>query len=230
MRISWLAAILASFLLSLPGCDGSANTTNGKSSTETGGAGGSTATGKTPAETGETGGNTATGKTPTKTGGTGGNTATGKTPAETGGTRNTTVEKTSTAAGGSGAQTTTEKPEHFEIEGSWLYLGPWDGPHTLEITSESVQYADTDNGWSSTWSIKEYDNGLHRFELVFKTGEGEFSPSGQNLSATYVLNNGILTVQLADGLEAFQPVESPGSCTTEESDLIPDCKIYMQQQ
>jgi len=138
--------------------------------------------------------------------------------------------KTSSDAGGSGGQTTTEPPLNVEIEGSWLYLGPWDGPHTLEITRQSVEYADIGGEWSSSWTLREYDSESHHFELVYKTGTGDYSPTGQGLSATYVLKDGILTLQLREGLGAFQPVESPGSCTAVDSELIPDCKIYMRQQ
>src|SRR5512145_1223226 len=89
--------------------------------------------------------------------------------------------KTSTEAGGAGGQSATEARDEFEIEGSWLYLGPWDGPHTLEITSETVEYVDITNEWNSNWTLKEYDNELRRFELVFKSGEGEYAPTGESL-------------------------------------------------
>jgi hypothetical protein len=136
---------------------------------------------------------------------------------------------------GCGGGTTTVQPdasvqlEAFELVGSWLYLGPSDGPHTLEISNGSMTYADIDGQWSSNWTIKDYDNGLHHFQTVFETGTGTYLPVGQNMSGTYVLNDDILTVQLVNGLGSYSPVQSPGSCT-EGSTLIPDCRIYMKQK
>jgi hypothetical protein len=120
------------------------------------------------------------------------------------------------------------QPEAFELDRTWEYLGPSDGPHTLEISNGSMVYADMDGQWSSNWTITEYDNGLHRFQVVFESGTGTYLPVGQNMSGTYVLNDPILTVQLANGLGSYPPMQSPGSCT-EGSTLIPDCRIYMKQ-
>jgi len=36
-------------------------------------------------------------------------------------------------------------------------------------------------------------------------------------------------VQLPDGRDSYSPVQSPGSCTEEGSDLIPGCRIHMHQ-
>jgi hypothetical protein len=117
----------------------------------------------------------------------------------------------------------------FELQGTWLYLGPWDGEHTLKISNGSAVYTDINGEWSSDWTIKAYDNGLHHFQMVFESGTGTYIPAGQNLSATYVLSEVILTVQLTDGLGSYSPVRSPGSCTEENSDRISDCRLYMKQ-
>ena len=115
----------------------------------------------------------------------------------------------------------------FEIQGKWLYLGPGDNVHTLTISNVSIVYSAIDGTWSSNWTIKDYDNGLRHFQLVFESGTGTYSPTGQNISATYDLNGAILTVQLADGLESYSPVTSPGSCTEGGSTQIPNCGLYM---
>ena len=130
---------------------------------------------------------------------------------------------------GCGGDTTPSQPKAFELDGTWLYLGPSDGPHRLTISNGSMVYADIDGAWSSNWTIKEYDNGLHHFQVVFESGTGTYLPVGQNMSGTYVLNAQILTVQLANGLGSYSPVQSPGSCTEGSSTLIPDCRIYVKQ-
>lgn len=125
---------------------------------------------------------------------------------------------------------TTVQPEAFELQGTWLYLGPWDGGHTLEISNASMVYADIAGEWSSRWTLQDHNNELDRFQLVFESGAGTYSPKGQNLSGTYVLSGAILTVQLADGLGSYAPVQSPGSCTGEGSTRIVDCGLYMRQE
>ena len=60
---------------------------------------------------------------------------------------------------------TTVQPDAFELDGTWTYLGPSDGPHTLKISNGSMVYADEDGQWSSNWTIKDYDNGLTIFKL-----------------------------------------------------------------
>jgi len=124
----------------------------------------------------------------------------------------------------------TAQPEAFELDGSWLYLGPSDGPHSLTISDGSMAYSDIDGEWSSNWTLKEYDSGLHHFQVVFETGTGTYLPVGKNMSGTYVLNGEILTVQLANGLASYSTVQSPGSCTAGGSTLIPDCRIYVKQK
>lgn len=135
---------------------------------------------------------------------------------------------------GCGSGTTTShaeasvQPEAFELQGAWLYLGPSDGPHVLKISDGSMTYADVDGKWSSKWTLKEYDNSLHHFQVVFDSGTGTYLPTGQNMSGTYVLSGPLLTVQLANGLGSYPPIQSPGSCT-EGSAFIPDCRLYVSQ-
>jgi hypothetical protein len=130
---------------------------------------------------------------------------------------------------GCGGGSATTPPEAFELQGSWLYLGPWDGEHTLKIGNPSVAYADIAGEWTSNWTIKSYDNGLRHFQIAFDSGTGTYIPVGQDLSGTYVLDGGILTIQLATGAGSYSSVQSPGSCTEGSSKLIPDCRLYMKQ-
>jgi hypothetical protein len=129
---------------------------------------------------------------------------------------------------GCGGGTTTGQSEAFEPQGTWLYLGPWDGEHTLKISNGSMVYAAITGDWSSNWTIKEYDNGLHHFQIVFGSGTGTYSPTGQNLSGAYVLTDAILTVQLASGLGSYPTVQSP-TCLDGSSNRIRDCGTYMKQ-
>ena len=117
----------------------------------------------------------------------------------------------------------------FELDGSWDYLGPSDGPHTLKISNVSMAYADMDGAWSSNWTIKEYDNELHHFQVVFESGAGTYLPVGQNMSGTYDLSGQTLTVQLASGLGSYPALQSPGSCT-DGSTLIPECRVYVNHK
>ena len=121
------------------------------------------------------------------------------------------------------------QPQAFELDRTWVYLGPSDGPHTLEISNGSMVYADEAGLWSSNLTITKSDNVLHHFQVVFGSGTGTYLPVGQNMSGTYVLNDPILTVQLADGLGSYPPMKSPGSCTEGDGTLVPDCRLYMKQ-
>ena len=103
-------------------------------------------------------------------------------------------------------------PNPFDIEGAWLYLGPSDGPHTLTITRTAMAYADVDGKWSSTWSLKTYNNGLQQFQVAFEAGSGTYLPVGQNMSGAYQESGTLLTVQLAAGA-AYPPVQDAGTCT-----------------
>jgi len=120
--------------------------------------------------------------------------------------------------------------DDFELRGSWLFLGPGDVMHTLDISNASIVYSAGDGAdWSSTWAIKDYDNGLQRFQLVFKSGTGSYFPTGQNLSGAYDFTGTILTVQLADGLGSYPALQSVGSCTEGGTNPIPNCGLYMKQ-
>ena len=119
--------------------------------------------------------------------------------------------------------------EPFELEGAWLYLGPSDGPHTLTIGPTSMGYADIDAKWSSTWTIKSYDNVLHHFQVAFDSGSGAYLPVGQIMSGAYDLSGVLLTVQLANGASAPE-LQGPGTCTAPASGAaLPDCRLYIKQ-
>jgi hypothetical protein len=134
-------------------------------------------------------------------------------------------------SGCGGNSTPTQQHDPFDLEGSWLYLGPSDGPHTLMITSSSMVYADVSGEWKSTWTIKTYDNTLHHFQVAFDSGSGTYLPTGQNMSGTYELSGTLLTVQLAGGT-SYPPLESAGSCTGTDADgtPLPDCRLYIEQK
>jgi hypothetical protein len=132
------------------------------------------------------------------------------------------------AVGGCGEDAATAPPEAFELQGTWLYLGPGDRVHHLEIANASMVYTDIAGEWSSDWTVKDYDNRLEHFEIVFKSGTGTYLPEGQTMSGTYVLTGAILTVQLANGAGAYSPVQDP-SCTQGGADLVPDCGRYMKE-
>jgi hypothetical protein len=123
----------------------------------------------------------------------------------------------------------TVPSEPFELEGSWTYLGPWDGEHILTTSSTTLKYTDVNGEWASNWTLKGYDNTLHHFQIVFDSGNGTYSPVGQDFSGTYVLNGAILTVQLTKGLESYPQVKSPDTCIGEDSNRIPDCRRYVKQ-
>jgi len=136
---------------------------------------------------------------------------------------------------GCGESASTDQPDAFvpagpfELEGSWLYLGPWDGEHTLTFSNTSATYTDIGGTWSSTWKLQNFDNDAHHFQIAFEAGDGTYIPTGAQLSGSYDLNAVILTVQLADGLGSYPPMRSPGSCTEGESSPIDNCRLYMKQ-
>jgi hypothetical protein len=115
----------------------------------------------------------------------------------------------------------------FELNGSWLYLGPWDQLHTLTITNTSLVYSGEGGDWSSTFTLKDFDNDLQRFQMVFKSGNGSYMPTGQSLSGTYDLSGAILAIQLTNGLGSYSPIEA--SCLTAGSERIANCGRYMKQ-
>jgi hypothetical protein len=92
-----------------------------------------------------------------------------------------------------------------------------------------MTYASLGGEWSSNYSITVYDNELDHFQLTFDSGIGTYSPTGQDLSGTYVFDGTILTIQLASGVASYPLVESPGSCTVDGAERIPDCGIYLKQ-
>lgn len=118
----------------------------------------------------------------------------------------------------------------FEIAGSWLYLGPSDGPHTLTITDQSMAYADVDGKWASSWSVKATDNDLHHFQVAFVSGSGSYLPVGQAMSGSYALSGPLLTLQLANGA-SYPALQSPGTCTDASATgtPVPDCSLYIKQ-
>ena len=131
---------------------------------------------------------------------------------------------------GCGASDAAAPPSAFEIEGAWLYLGPSDGPHTLTIDRSTMVYADVDGHWSSSWTIKSFANAAHHFQAAFSSGSGAYLPVGQSMSGTYDLMNTLLTVQLANGVSAYPPLQSAGTCTAEaDGTPIPECRLYIKQ-
>ena len=91
-------------------------------------------------------------------------------------------------------------------------------------------YTDVAGTWSSQWTIKSYDNGLHEFQVAFASGSGTYLPVGQSMSGTYELSEKLLTVQLANGLAAYPPLQGAGSCTSAtDGTPLPDCRLYIRQ-
>jgi len=131
---------------------------------------------------------------------------------------------------GSDAVTPAPAPAPFAIDGNWLYLGPSDGPHTLTIGKGSMIYTDVAGNWSSNWTIKAYDNGLHHFQVAFGSGTGTYLPVGASMSGSYDVTGTLLTVQLAKDLTAYPPLQGPGTCTgTADGMPVPECRLYVKQ-
>jgi hypothetical protein len=123
----------------------------------------------------------------------------------------------------------TPEAEPLEIEGPWLYLGPSDGPHTLTIGRTSMVYADIGGAWSSNWTIKGHDNGLHHFQVAFQSGSGTYLPMGQSMSGVYDVSGTLLTVQLANGA-SYPQLQGPGTCTAAADGMpVPECRLYVKQ-
>jgi hypothetical protein len=118
----------------------------------------------------------------------------------------------------------------FEIDGSWIYLGPSDVPHTLTISDSGMTFSAVAGDWSSAWTIKTYDNGLHHFQIAFGTGSGTYLPVGQAMSGSYELSGTLLTVQLAQGLTSYPALQDAGTCTGgADGAAVPDCRLYIKQ-
>ena len=130
---------------------------------------------------------------------------------------------------GCGADDAAPPPAPLEIEGSWLYLGPSDVPHDLQIGSGKMTYVDVDGQWSSSWTIKAYDNGLKHFQITFDSGSGAYLPMGQSLSGAYDVGATLLTVQLAKDASAYPPLQGPGTCTATDGMPVPDCRLYVKK-
>ena len=131
---------------------------------------------------------------------------------------------------GCGGDAAKPPSKPFEIEGGWSFLGPSpaDSAHLLTIKPGSMTYTDNDGKWSSKWTIKTYDNELHRFQIEFDSGSGSYLPTGKSLSGTYDLA-GFLTVQLANGLASYPPLQSAGTCTdANNGNPLPDCRLYVK--
>jgi hypothetical protein len=91
-------------------------------------------------------------------------------------------------------------------------------------------YADVDGLWSSSWTIKAYDNGLRHFQVVFGSGSGAYLPVGESMSGSYDVSGTLLTVQLAKDLGAYPPLQSPGTCTSAaDGTPVPDCRLYIKK-
>jgi hypothetical protein len=131
---------------------------------------------------------------------------------------------------GCGANSSAPEAKAFELNGSWLYLGPSDGPHTLTVSHTSMLYADVDGHWSSSWTIKTFDNDAHYFQILFGSGTGTYLPVGQSMSGAYDVSGALLTVQLANGLASYPELHSPGTCTNRADGApVPDCRLYIKQ-
>jgi hypothetical protein len=93
-----------------------------------------------------------------------------------------------------------------------------------------MAYTAVAGDWASSWTIKTYDNELHQFQIVFGSGSGTYLPAGQSLSGSYDLNGPLLTVQLAQGLSSYPPLQDAGTCTGgTDGAAVPDCRLYIKQ-
>jgi hypothetical protein len=127
------------------------------------------------------------------------------------------------------APTPQPKPEPFELDGAWIYLGPSDVPHDLVIGDSSMAYKAVAGDWSSDWTLKAYDNEVHHFQIVFKSGSGTYLPMGTSLSGAYELSGTLLTVQLAPDLTAYPQVQGAGTCTGPADGMpLPNCRLYIK--
>lgn len=134
------------------------------------------------------------------------------------------------SVGGSSASTSAQQ-DPFDLDGKWLFLGPGSGEHYLTFTDTTAVYTDINaGGWSSEWTLKDYDNTQHHFRMVFKSGSGDYLPTGTEMSGTYSASGVILSIQIASGLDAYPELKNPDSCTDDgDTQPIPNCKRYMKQ-
>jgi len=173
------------------------------------------------------GGATASGSGGSASGGSGSGTS-GSGGSGSGGSSSMTGGSGGATGTGGGSGGTTLPPQPFEIDGRWTYLGPSDVPHDLTIDHGSMLYEDVDGMWSSKWTIKTYDNGLHHFQVTFDSGSGSYLPVGESMSGTYDRGSAFLTIQLAKGLSSYPPVQGAGSCTEADGTPIPECRLYVK--
>ncbi|HET7544539.1 MAG TPA: hypothetical protein VFK05_31935 [Polyangiaceae bacterium] len=144
----------------------------------------------------------------------------------------TTITMAMLALAGCSSNTAAPQSEPFELNSSWIYLGPSDVPHDLKIdsASSSASFTDVAGTWASNWTLKSYDNDLHHFQLVFVSGSGSYLPTGDSLSASYELSGTLLTLQFAKGLATYPPLQGAGTCTSATDGMpLPDCKLYIKK-
>ncbi len=90
-------------------------------------------------------------------------------------------------------------------------------------------YTAVDADWSSTWTLGTYDNAAHNFQVTFSSGAGEYLPSGEGMSGVYEVSGPLLTIQLAQGLGAYPPLQNAGTCTDPESGApMAECRLYIK--
>jgi hypothetical protein len=119
--------------------------------------------------------------------------------------------------------------EPFALEGAWLYLGPSDKPHTLTVSQATMAYADVDGQWSSSWTVKTYDNGLHHFQVALAAGSGTYLPAAESTSGVYDIAGTFLTVQLGKDAGSYPQLEGAGTCTRmTDGTPVPDCRLYVK--
>jgi hypothetical protein len=117
----------------------------------------------------------------------------------------------------------------FALVGAWLYLGPSDKPHNLTVSDGAMAYTDVDGQWSSSFTIKAYDNGSHHFQVAFASGAGTYLPAAESTSGIYDIAGTFLTVQLGKDPASYPQLEGPGTCTRPaDGTPVPDCRLYVK--
>lgn len=128
-----------------------------------------------------------------------------------------------------GGNSTSSPAAAFELDGAWTYLGPSDRPHDLTIAPGSMVFKDVEGQWSSSWTIKSYDNALHHFQLGFTSGTGTYLPAGTDQSATYDLSGSLLSIQMATGSASYPSLQGAGTCTSAaDGKPLSDCRLYIK--
>ena len=205
MRISCLATMITMATSALAGCSSDTTTPPGGSS-----GGGSLGAAGSPL-----GGSSGAPAAGTSSGG-----------AQGGGSSGAPAGGTSSSGNSSGGANV----EAFELDGSWIYLGPSDAPHDLKISNGTMSFIDVAGAWASNWTVKSHDDTLNHFQLAFVSGSGSYLPVGESLSATYDVAGTLLTMQLAQGVDSYPPLQGAGTCTSAtDGTPLPDCKLYIKQ-